>query len=93
MGNLEEKDIIMSEDMNRSTGTEEVEKNQSTMEESIERQLTTNGPSKHIATLGHVRSRHQDTNEIILIPTPSSDPNDPLNCEHRTVCNKKQVMN
>ncbi|KAK4230533.1 major facilitator superfamily domain-containing protein [Podospora fimiseda] len=30
-------------------------------------------------TLGNVRLRHQDTNEIILIPTPSSDPNDPLN--------------
>ncbi|KAK0734127.1 major facilitator superfamily domain-containing protein [Lasiosphaeria miniovina] len=30
-------------------------------------------------TLGNVRLRHLDTNEIILIPTPSSDPNDPLN--------------
>ncbi|KAH6650794.1 major facilitator superfamily domain-containing protein [Chaetomium tenue] len=30
-------------------------------------------------TLGNVRLRHPDTNEIILIPTPSSDPNDPLN--------------
>ena len=30
-------------------------------------------------TLGNVRLRHQETNEIILIPTPSSDPNDPLN--------------
>jgi len=66
----------MSEDMSRSEG---VEKNQSTMEESIEEQTTNSGPLKHIATLGHVRSRHLDTNEIILIPTPSSDPNDPLN--------------
>ncbi|KAK3394129.1 major facilitator superfamily domain-containing protein [Podospora didyma] len=30
-------------------------------------------------TLGNVRLRHQDTDEIILIPAPSSDPNDPLN--------------
>lgn len=30
-------------------------------------------------TLGNVRLRHPETNEIILIPTPSSDPNDPLN--------------
>jgi len=30
-------------------------------------------------TLGHLRLRNVETNEIILIPTPSSDPNDPLN--------------
>jgi hypothetical protein len=30
-------------------------------------------------TLGNVRLRHHETDEIILIPTPSSDPNDPLN--------------
>jgi hypothetical protein len=30
-------------------------------------------------TLGNVRLRDHATNEIILIPTPSSDPNDPLN--------------
>ena len=30
-------------------------------------------------TLGTVRLRHHETNEIILIPAPSSDPNDPLN--------------
>lgn len=30
-------------------------------------------------TLGHLRLRHVETNEIILIPTPSNDPNDPLN--------------
>jgi hypothetical protein len=30
-------------------------------------------------TLGTVRLRHVETNDIILIPTPSSDPNDPLN--------------
>ena len=29
--------------------------------------------------LGKVQLRHQDTNEIILIPAPSDDPNDPLN--------------
>lgn len=30
-------------------------------------------------TLGNVRLRHHETNELILIPTPSLDPNDPLN--------------
>lgn len=30
-------------------------------------------------TLGSVRQRHEQTNEIILIPTASQDPNDPLN--------------
>lgn len=30
-------------------------------------------------TLGNVRLRHHETNELILIPTPSNDPNDPLN--------------
>lgn len=30
-------------------------------------------------TLGSLRLRHHETNEIILIPTPSRDPNDPLN--------------
>ncbi|KAM0327035.1 hypothetical protein ACHAQA_006158 [Verticillium albo-atrum] len=29
--------------------------------------------------LGNVRLRHENTNEIILVPTPSDDPNDPLN--------------
>lgn len=32
-----------------------------------------------VRTLGNVRLRHHDTNEIILVPTPSSDPRDPLN--------------
>lgn len=30
-------------------------------------------------TLGSVRHRHEHTNEILLIPSPSKDPNDPLN--------------
>jgi hypothetical protein len=34
---------------------------------------------KQTRTLGSVRHRHEDTNEIILIPQPSTDPNDPLN--------------
>lgn len=34
--------------------------------------------SRHM-TLGNVRLRHHETNEIILVPTPSNDPNDPLN--------------
>jgi len=33
----------------------------------------------HTNTLGSVRLHHVDTNEIILVPQPSSDPNDPLN--------------
>ncbi|KAJ8126633.1 hypothetical protein O1611_g7005 [Lasiodiplodia mahajangana] len=42
------------------------------------------GSSVHLdekrgATLGNVRLRDRHTNEIILIPTPSNDPNDPLN--------------
>ncbi|KAE8453255.1 hypothetical protein EG329_011322 [Mollisiaceae sp. DMI_Dod_QoI] len=42
---------------------------------------TNNGQAtiKKIQTLGSVRQRHEHTNEIILIPTPSQDPNDPLN--------------
>lgn len=34
---------------------------------------------KKVETLGSVRHRHEHTNEIILVPTPSNDPNDPLN--------------
>ncbi|VUC32968.1 unnamed protein product [Clonostachys rosea] len=30
-------------------------------------------------TLGTIQLRDQETNEIILVPTPSNDPNDPLN--------------
>ncbi|KAF2220788.1 major facilitator superfamily domain-containing protein [Elsinoe ampelina] len=36
-----------------------------------------------VNTLGHLRLRHELTNEIILIPTPSNDPNDPLNWSKR----------
>jgi hypothetical protein len=44
-------------------------------------------PSDHVTgkeargmrTLGQVRLRNEHTREIILVPTPSSDPNDPLN--------------
>ncbi|TQN69422.1 putative MFS-type transporter [Colletotrichum shisoi] len=35
--------------------------------------------SKRARTMGNVRLRHPETNEIILIPAPSTDPNDPLN--------------
>ena len=34
---------------------------------------------EHINTLGSVRLRHVETNELILVPEPSDDPNDPLN--------------
>ena len=33
----------------------------------------------HVKTLGHLRLRDSETNEVILVPTPSSDPKDPLN--------------
>ena len=32
-----------------------------------------------VETLGNLRLRHFETNDVILIPTPSKDPNDPLN--------------
>jgi len=32
-----------------------------------------------LASQGNVRLRHHETDAIILIPTPSNDPNDPLN--------------
>ncbi|OJD34923.1 mfs transporter [Diplodia corticola] len=40
---------------------------------------TADGVRKAQQTLGSLRLRHHETNEIILIPTPSDDPNDPLN--------------
>jgi len=39
----------------------------------------TKGPIKRVNTLGTVRHRHEHTNEVLLVPTPSADPNDPLN--------------
>lgn len=30
-------------------------------------------------TLGTIQLRNDQTNEVILVPTPSNDPNDPLN--------------
>ncbi|CAI7667778.1 unnamed protein product [Penicillium palitans] len=49
------------------------------MREEIERVQTEDDPKalKH-QTLGHIRLRHEHTNELILIPAPSLDPNDPL---------------
>jgi hypothetical protein len=32
-----------------------------------------------VKTLGHLRLRDAETNEVILVPTPSLDPKDPLN--------------
>ena len=34
---------------------------------------------QHVNTLGSVRLRNVETNEIVLVPQPSDDPNDPLN--------------
>lgn len=52
------------------------------MSGTIEPIRTNNGPKEpltKIHTLGSVRQRNEHTDEIILIPTPSRDPNDPLN--------------
>lgn len=40
--------------------------------------------TKRVVTLGSIRHRHEDTGEVILIPTPSNDPNDPLNWYYTT---------
>jgi hypothetical protein len=45
--------------------------------EAVERHI--HKPVSDIETLGHLRLRDAQTNEIILVPTPSADPNDPLN--------------
>jgi len=47
----------------------------------LDRVVTARDPEEvgHSTTLGHLRLRNEHTNEIILIPTPSTDPNDPLN--------------
>lgn len=52
------------------------------MSGTIEPITTNNGPKEPLTkmyTLGSVRQRNEHTDEIILIPTPSRDPNDPLN--------------
>lgn len=45
----------------------------------INTHVATKVPLKKLNTLGSVRQRNEFTNEMILIPTPSNDPNDPLN--------------
>lgn len=52
-----------------------------TLVDSTNVEPTTNDekPIKRVNTLGTVRHRHEHTNEIILVPAPSADPNDPLN--------------
>lgn len=35
--------------------------------------------NRHNEALGTVQLRHQVTNDVILVPAPSDDPNDPLN--------------
>lgn len=35
--------------------------------------------TQQVNTLGSVRLHHHETNEVMLVPTPSADPNDPLN--------------
>ncbi|RSL39575.1 hypothetical protein CEP53_013959 [Fusarium sp. AF-6] len=40
-------------------------------------------PSRGLKTLGSVRLRDQDTGQVILVPQPSNDPNDPLNWVYR----------
>lgn len=43
-------------------------------ESTLEKETT-----NQVKTLGHLRLRHAETNEVILIPEPSADPKDPLN--------------
>ncbi|TVY12582.1 putative MFS-type transporter protein [Lachnellula arida] len=47
--------------------------------EHVESYKSVDKTAKRVETLGTIRHRHEHTNEIILVPTPSSDPNDPLN--------------
>lgn len=44
--------------------------------------------SSQMRVLGRLQLRHKDTNKILLIPTPSTDPNDPLNwyADLRVLC-------
>lgn len=44
-------------------------------------------------TLGTVRLRNHETNELILVPTPSNDPNDPLNWYVSNCINKPFYAN
>jgi hypothetical protein len=65
-----------------SPGALESERDKETSAFSAQRSLspvTDSHVGKRVATLGQVRHRDAATNEIILVPTPSSDPNDPLN--------------
>ncbi|KAH6684663.1 major facilitator superfamily domain-containing protein [Halenospora varia] len=39
--------------------------------------------AKKMHNLGSLRLRHLDSNQIILVPTPTADPNDPLNWSKR----------
>jgi len=36
--------------------------------------------AKRVQSLGSVRLRNEHTGEIVLVPTPTKDPNDPLVC-------------
>ena len=47
-------------------------------------EVTADFKPEHVNALGSVQLRHPVTNDIILVPTPSNDPNDPINwCAHR----------
>ena len=49
------------------------------MTDAINPKVDPKNPVRRVMTLGSVRHRDELTNEVILIPTPSLDPNDPLN--------------
>lgn len=52
----------------------QIEEGLSSYDITLEKETT-----NQVKTLGHLRLRHADTNEVILVPTPSSDTRDPLN--------------
>jgi hypothetical protein len=47
-------------------------------DETVENAVEDHHHHLKLHSFGHVRLRHEHTNEIILTPTPSLDPNDPL---------------
>lgn len=55
------------------------------MQAAVNRDLEVDKMGEANTTFGSLRLRNAATNEIILIPTPSNDPNDPLNWLVRSV--------
>lgn len=55
------------------------------MQAAVNRDLEVDKMGEANTTFGSLRLRNAATNEIILIPTPSNDPNDPLNWLVRSI--------